>query len=176
EGADRFFFIMSPVTALIIGAALLGLIPFAPGVQIANVDVGLPAFLAILTLSPTLVLLAGWSANSKFPFIGGLRALFQQTAYEIPLWLSALGVVIIPRRILGTCDHSSDSLVFPKDNRDHSCGHALQVNISPRSSGPIVAARMDNSPNAFNRQYRNRVFDRRWSTFDLTTYDRPNFS
>src|SRR5438876_3327437 len=87
EGADRFFFIMSPVTALIIGAALLGLIPFAPGVQIANVDVGLPAFLAILTLSPTLVLLAGWSANSKFPFIGGLRALFQQTAYEIPLWL-----------------------------------------------------------------------------------------
>jgi len=73
EGADRFFFIMSPVTALIIGAALLGLIPFAPGVQIANVEVGLPAFLAILTLSPTLVLLAGWSANSKFPFIGGLR-------------------------------------------------------------------------------------------------------
>src|SRR5207237_5282709 len=86
---------MSPVTALIIGAALLGLIPFAPGVQIANVDVGLPSFLAILTLSPTLVLLAGWSANSKFPFIGGLRALFQQTAYEIPLWLSELGVVII---------------------------------------------------------------------------------
>ena len=95
EGADRFFFIMSPVTALIIGAALLGLIPFAPGVQIANVEVGLPAFLAIVTLSPTIVLLAGWSANSKFPFIGGLRALFQQTAYEIPLWLSALGVVMI---------------------------------------------------------------------------------
>ena len=95
EGADRFFFIMSPVSALIVGAALIGLIPFAPGLQIANVEVGLPVFLAIVTLSPTLVLLAGWSANSKFPFIGGLRALFQQTAYEIPLWLSALGVVMI---------------------------------------------------------------------------------
>src|SRR5256712_6228739 len=95
DGADRFFFIMSPVTALIIGAALLGLIPFAPGVQIANIEVGLPAFLAIITLSPSLVLLAGWSANSKFPFIGGLRALFQQTAYEIPLWLSALGVIMM---------------------------------------------------------------------------------
>ena len=95
DGADRFFFIMSPVTALIIGAALLGLIPFAPGIQIANIEVGLPVFLAIVTLSPTIVLLAGWSANSKFPFIGGLRALFQQTAYEIPLWLSALGVVIV---------------------------------------------------------------------------------
>ena len=95
DGADRFFFIMSPVTALIIGAALLGLIPFAPGIQIANVQVGLPVFLAIVTLSPTIVLLAGWSANSKFPFIGGLRALFQQTAYEIPLWLSTLGVVMV---------------------------------------------------------------------------------
>jgi NADH-quinone oxidoreductase subunit H len=95
EGADRFFFIMSPVTALIIGAALIGLIPFAPGIQIANIEVGLPVFLAIVTLSPTLVLLAGWSANSKFPFIGGLRALFQQTAYEIPLWLSTLGVVMV---------------------------------------------------------------------------------
>ncbi len=95
EGSDSFFFIMSPVAALILGAALIGLIPFAPGIQIANVEVGLPAFLAIVTLSPTLVLLAGWSANSKFPFIGGLRALFQQTAYEIPLWLSALGVVMM---------------------------------------------------------------------------------
>jgi len=95
DGADRFFFIMSPVTALIIGAALLGLIPFAPGIQIANIEVGLPVFLAIVTLSPTIVLLAGWSANSKFPFIGGLRALFQQTAYEIPLWLSTLGVVLV---------------------------------------------------------------------------------
>src|SRR5437879_6587260 len=91
ENSDAFFFIMAPTTGLVIGAALVGLIPFAPGLQIANIEVGLPAFLAIITLSPSLVLLAGWSANSKFPFIGGLRALFQQTAYEIPLWLSALG-------------------------------------------------------------------------------------
>ena len=95
KGADRFFFVMAPVTSLILGAALLGLIPFTPEIQIANLQVGLPAFLAIVTLSPTLVLLAGWSANSKFPFIGGLRALFQQTAYEIPLWLSAVGVVML---------------------------------------------------------------------------------
>ena len=95
RGADRFFFVMATVSGLILGAALLGLIPFAPGLQVANVDAGLPVFLAIITLSPTLVLLAGWSANSKFPFIGGLRSLFQQTAYEIPLWLSAIGVVML---------------------------------------------------------------------------------
>src|SRR5204863_3173269 len=95
ENSDAFFFIMAPTTGLVLGAALVGLIPFAPGLQIANIEVGLPAFLAIVTLSPTLILLAGWSANSKFPFIGGLRALFQQTAYEIPLWLSALGVIMM---------------------------------------------------------------------------------
>src|SRR5437763_3590480 len=95
ENSDAFFFIMAPTTGLVLGAALVGLIPFAPGLQIANIEVGLPAFLAIVTPSPTLILLAGWSANSKFPFIGGLRALFQQTAYEIPLWLSALGVIMM---------------------------------------------------------------------------------
>ena len=118
DGADRFFFIMSPVTALIIGAALLGLIPFAPGIQIANIEVGLPVFLAIVTLSPTIVLLAGWSANSKFPFIGGLRALFQQTAYEIPLWLSTLGVVIVTGTLSLTgiieYQHNNGWLIVPQ--------------------------------------------------------------
>ena len=95
ENSDAFFFIMAPTTGLVLGAALVGLIPFAPGLQIANIEVGLPAFLAIITLSPTLILLAGWSANSKFPFIGGLRALFQHTSYEIPLWLSALVVIMM---------------------------------------------------------------------------------
>lgn len=118
EGSDRFFFIMSPVTALVLGGALLGLIPFSPGIQIANIEVGLPAFLAIVTLSPTIVLLAGWSANSKFPFIGGLRALFQQTAYEIPLWLSALGVVMMAGTLNLTgivlFQQNSGWLIFPQ--------------------------------------------------------------
>ncbi len=95
RNADKFFFVAAPVLALIIGAGLVGLIPFTPDWQVANLELGLPAFLAFVTLSPMLILLAGWSANSKYPFIGGLRSLFQQTAYEIPLWLSAIGVVMM---------------------------------------------------------------------------------
>ncbi|HZD12079.1 MAG TPA: NADH-quinone oxidoreductase subunit NuoH, partial [Candidatus Binatus sp.] len=95
RNADKFFFVAAPVIALITGAGLIGLIPFSPDWQISNLELGLPAFLAFVTLSPMLVLLAGWSANSKYPFIGGLRSLFQQTAYEIPLWLSAIGVVMM---------------------------------------------------------------------------------
>ena len=95
EKADRFFFILAPVFGLVLGAGLIALIPFSPETLISNVGVGLPVFLAFVTLSPTLVLLAGWSANSKYPFIGGLRSLFQQTGYEIPLWLSSIGVVML---------------------------------------------------------------------------------
>ncbi len=95
ERADKLFFVGAPIFGMILAGGLMGLIPFSRETLIANVEVGLPVFLAFLTLSPTLVLLAGWSANSKYPFIGGLRSLFQQTAYEIPLWLSSLGVVMM---------------------------------------------------------------------------------
>ncbi len=95
EKADWLFFILAPVFGMVLGAGLIALIPFSPETLIANVEVGLPVFLAFVTLSPTLVLLAGWSANSKYPFIGGLRSLFQQTGYEIPLWLSSIGVVMM---------------------------------------------------------------------------------
>jgi NADH-quinone oxidoreductase subunit H len=93
--ADKFFFVAAPIIGMILAGGLVGLIPFSRETQIANLEVGLPVFLAFVTLSPTMVLLAGWSANSKYPFIGGLRSLFQQTAYEIPLWLSAIGVVMM---------------------------------------------------------------------------------
>ncbi len=95
EKADRFFFVLAPIFGMVLGAGLIGLIPFSPETLISNLEVGLPVFLAFVTLSPTLVLLAGWSANSKYPFIGGLRSLFQQTGYEIPLWLSSIGVVMM---------------------------------------------------------------------------------
>src|SRR5881397_665482 len=95
EKADKFFFVMAPVFGMVLAGGLMGLIPFSHETLISNLEIGLPVFLAFVTLSPTLVLLAGWSANSKYPFIGGLRSLFQQTAYEIPLWLSAIGVVML---------------------------------------------------------------------------------
>src|SRR5438093_11974172 len=78
----------------------------------------MPIFVSTVSLPPPIVLLAGWSANSKFPFIGGLRALFQQTAYEIPLWLSTLGVVIVTGalRLTGTIEYQQNSgcLIVPQ--------------------------------------------------------------
>ena len=58
-------------------------------------DIGLIAVFAIIGFIPIITILSAWSANSKFPFIGGIRALHQMVSFEIPLILSCLGVVIL---------------------------------------------------------------------------------
>jgi NADH-quinone oxidoreductase subunit H len=76
-------------------AAVVSLIPVAPGWVVANVNVGLIATFGILGFFPLIALLFSWASNSKYPFIGGLRALHQMVAFEIPFFLSALPVVIL---------------------------------------------------------------------------------
>lgn len=93
--ADRFFFQAAPLLAVLVAHAPFAVIPFSPYFVIANLDVGLLFVLAVMGLFPIVALITGWASNSKFPFIGSLRALFQHVAYEIPLWLSALGVVML---------------------------------------------------------------------------------
>jgi NADH-quinone oxidoreductase subunit H len=76
-------------------AAFVALIPVAPGWVVADVDLGLLAVFAVIGFFPIITILSAWSANSKYPFIGGIRALFQMVSFEIPLILSLLGVVIL---------------------------------------------------------------------------------
>jgi NADH-quinone oxidoreductase subunit H len=76
-------------------AAVTALIPVAPGWVVSNTNVGLIAVFAILGFFPLIALLFSWASNSKYPFIGGLRALHQMIAFEIPFILSALSVVIL---------------------------------------------------------------------------------
>ena len=76
-------------------AAFVALIPVAPGWVVADIDLGLIAVFAVIGFFPIITILSAWSANSKFPFIGGIRALFQMVSFEIPLILSLLGIVIL---------------------------------------------------------------------------------
>ncbi len=95
SGADKPIFWSTPIIFVATAAALTTLIPVAPGWVGANLDVGLLAIFAILGFFPLLALLFSWSSNSKYPFIGGLRALHQMIAFEIPFILSALSIVLV---------------------------------------------------------------------------------
>ncbi len=93
--ADKMLFWAAPVLFVATAAAFVALIPVAPGWVVADLDVGLLAVFAVIGFFPIITILSAWSANSKFPFIGGIRALYQMVSFEIPLILSLLGVVIL---------------------------------------------------------------------------------
>ena len=93
--ADKPIFWAAPVLFIGAAAVFVALIPVAPGWVVADVDVGLLAVFAVIGFFPIITILSAWSANSKFPFIGGIRALYQMVSFEIPLILSLLGVVIL---------------------------------------------------------------------------------
>ena len=93
--ADKPIFWLAPIAFVATAAALAALVPVAPGWVAADLDVGLLAVFAILGFFPLIALLFSWASNSKYPFIGGIRALHQMIAFEIPFILSALSVVIL---------------------------------------------------------------------------------
>lgn len=95
SGADKLIFWAAPVAFVVTAAAVIALIPVAPGWVVADLDVGIIAVFAFLGFFPLIALLFSWASNSKYPFIGGLRALHQMIAFEIPFILSALSVVIL---------------------------------------------------------------------------------
>jgi NADH-quinone oxidoreductase subunit H len=95
SGADKLIFWATPVVFVCTAAAMVSLIPAAPGWVVADIDVGLLAVFAIVGFFPLMALLFSWASNSKYPFLGGLRALHQMIAFEIPFILSALSVVLL---------------------------------------------------------------------------------
>src|ERR671910_1907762 len=95
SGSDKLIFWSAPIAFVATAAAVVALIPAAPGWVVADIDVGLLAVFAILGFFPLIALLFAWASNSKYPFIGGLRALHQLIAFEIPFILSALSAVLL---------------------------------------------------------------------------------
>jgi NADH-quinone oxidoreductase subunit H len=95
DGVDKASFVAVPFALMAVVGALVALVPLSPTTYIANPSVGAIFAFAILGFTPLVVLLAGWASNSKYSFLGGLRALHQMVAYEIPLVLSLVGTVLL---------------------------------------------------------------------------------
>jgi NADH-quinone oxidoreductase subunit H len=103
-GADRFVYILAPMLALTLALTTLALIPFGPpSVQwlgqstlvVADASIGLMFVFAITSMGVYGVALAGWSSNSKYPLLGGLRSSAQMISYEVSLTLAVVGVVLL---------------------------------------------------------------------------------
>jgi len=93
--ADRPVFVIAPGIVVVTTLIAFAVIPFAPGVEVSGLDIGLLFFLAMSSLGVYSIALAGWSSDSKYALIGGLRAVAQMLGYEVYLGLSVMGVVML---------------------------------------------------------------------------------
>ena len=94
DRADRRVFKMAPYIVMITAMLLFVAIPAGPDAVGVPLDTGIYFVLAVSSISVLGVLMAGWSSGSKYSLIGGLRATAQLIAYELPLVLAVVGVVI----------------------------------------------------------------------------------
>lgn len=93
--ADKWVFVFAP--AAIVVAMMMGLavVPFAPGLVIIDVNIGLLFFLGMTSLAVYSVLLGGLASNNKYALLGGLRSAAQMVSYEVFMGLSLMGVVMM---------------------------------------------------------------------------------
>jgi NADH-quinone oxidoreductase subunit H len=106
--ADKFVYTLAPFLALALGLSAIALIPFGPisgpgsvplfgqpAWAVTDINIGLLMLFAITSLGVYGVALAGWSSNSKYPLLGGLRSSAQMISYEVSLTMSVVGVVLV---------------------------------------------------------------------------------
>ena len=94
NGSDRLVFALAPLVVLLSTFTLFVVIPVGPDWVMESYDTGIYFALAISSLSVIGVLMAGWASNNKYSLIGALRAAGQLIAYELPLVLAVVGVVM----------------------------------------------------------------------------------
>jgi NADH-quinone oxidoreductase subunit H len=106
-GADKFVYFLAPLLALSLALTSIAIIPFGPkplrlfgrdiylGIAPPDLNIGILALFAITALGVYGVALAGWSSNSKYPLLGGLRSSAQMISYELALTMSVVGVLLM---------------------------------------------------------------------------------
>jgi NADH-quinone oxidoreductase subunit H len=93
--ADKSVFKIAPIIPVFATLSSLAVIPFFEGFVIADINIGLLYIFAMSSIAAYGVVMAGWSSNSKYSFLGGLRSSAQVISYEIAMGLSLVGVMIL---------------------------------------------------------------------------------
>ncbi len=92
---DKPIFILAPAVIFATVLMSFAVLPVAPGIIVADLNIGLLFFLAMSSLGVYSVVLAGWSSDNKYALLGGMRAAAQMLSYEVFMGLSLMGVVIL---------------------------------------------------------------------------------
>jgi len=92
--ANKGLFLIAPIVTFTVALIVWAVVPFQPGVVLADVNVGLLYVLAASSLGVYGVIVAGWSSNSKYPFFSALRAAAQMVSYEVSIGFVLITVVL----------------------------------------------------------------------------------
>jgi len=93
--ADKGVFVIAPTIVMVTMLLAFAVVPFAPGIVVVDMNIGVLFFLAMSGLATYSVMLAGLSSNNKYALLGGLRAAAQMVSYEVFMGLSLMGVVMM---------------------------------------------------------------------------------
>jgi len=116
NSVNKFYYYIAPKLVMIPPILVLAVLPFGSSLfgvpmVIANIDIGILYVFAISSLGVYGIVLAGWASNSKYPFLGGIRATSQMISYEL-----ALGLSVIPVFLLSSTLNLSDIVLWQREN------------------------------------------------------------
>ncbi|KRB80714.1 NADH:ubiquinone oxidoreductase subunit H [Sphingomonas sp. Root710] len=94
SAANKGLFLLAPIITFTVALIVWAVIPFAPGVVLADINVGLLYILAASSIGVYGVIIAGWASNSKYPFYSALRAAAQMVSYEVSIGFVLISVVL----------------------------------------------------------------------------------
>ena len=92
--ANKFLFAIAPVMVLAPALAAWAVVPFSDGLVLANINAGLLFILSMTSIGVYGVIIAGWSANSKYAFLGAMRSAAQMVSYELPMGFALVCVLM----------------------------------------------------------------------------------
>ena len=117
NGANKGLFILGPILAIAPALAAWSVVPFDEGLVLANVNAGLLFLLAITSMEVYGVIVAGWASNSKYPFLGAMRAAAQMVSYEVSMGFALICVLLISASL-----NLSDIVLAQGTGRFHDMG------------------------------------------------------
>ncbi|MCB1885153.1 MAG: NADH-quinone oxidoreductase subunit NuoH [Geminicoccaceae bacterium] len=94
SGSNKFVFVLAPMLTFILALIGWAVIPFGPGLVLADINVGVLYLLAVSSLGVYGIIMAGWASNSRYAFLGALRSSAQMVSYEISIGLIIINVLL----------------------------------------------------------------------------------